>query len=501
MQVALKKYLVKLIYCTSLEWALLSVSLLPFFLISFFNQPAGDDFGDARSCLVNGFFDYQKLLYNSWSGRYTSNLAYAIGYQIRDLQSWLWFLKLMPIIWMLSLIGAAFFALSQLLPNLRRSVVLRLALWGVLLLLCGMPFLASAVYWYNGAAVYTLGTILTLLLIGAGARAMAAPGAKARWTWGLPAAGVIIGLLGCNELYIGGLAGGIGVAMVLGHPRTRRLLLVWLLALLVGGAASVLAPGNFIRGGDGGADAWQFSGSWAVAVAAKDVYLTATYMAGWCNNALLWLATLLFLPVARRIHGGARAVGAVEPRVVPPAAFWLVIITLGGIILSVGLLPLWFVNDIQQRVWNHTYFLFLLTWFLGVLYAVGRFRPWLNKLPPVRPAVTGGVRVLFFALLLAGNKSPVNRAYIDLAFRARDYERACLLRYGKLQQARRAGQKTVALPPLFERQHKYPLTIFLDELQTQPENIMNSGLAAYFQLDSVYLAHPPRPLGRVAEYQ
>jgi len=487
----------RLIAWPSLEWILLGASLLPFFLISAYNQPTDDDFLLATQRLTDSFIAFQRVLYLNWGGRYTSGLLWSLGYSGGDIHSWLTIIKLAPIAWLLGLIGAMYFALSSLRLSFSREQTLRFALWAVLVLLCGMPLLVSAIYWYCGAAVYTMATILTMLLVGCAGRSLQADTTAGCWLWQMLALFTIILLLGCNELCIVVVSGGIVLLLLLGPARARTMSLGWLLAMLAGGGAALLAPGNFVRMAVSMAGATKFSVGRAVVVTVKDIYLTQAHWAGWASSAPLWLASLLFVPVALQLHArllvtkSSRAKWLAYPHVLLP-----VIVLLAGIMLMTGLPTLWFSNDIPQRVWNYTYFLFLPTWFLAVQYCVSISAPGHHWLGAMSPTVLNSLKVLFFVLILTGNGSAVNRAYVDLTFRARAYNQASAMRYAMLEQAQQAGHRTMTLPPLVEREYQYPQTIFLHDLDLRASNIENVGMASYFHLDSVYLTKPAVPTVR-----
>ena len=490
-----RNHVLRLVTSRKLEWGLLLVSLLPFFLISAYNHPTDDDFLNAIRGRTEGFFHFQTLLYTQATGRYTSSMLYAFGYGFSDLQSWLVLIKLAPVCWLLGLLGSAYFALGAVL-TFRRSERARFALWGVLLFLHGMPLLATAIYWYCGAAVYTMGCIMTLLLVGAAGRALQVATAAARWGWGMLTTLIIVALIGCNEAYIGGVMGGIVLALLLGPARNRGLILGWVLAATAGGAASILAPGNFVRADVTMANGLKFGIGRLVAVVVKDVYVTQGHWAEWSNNALLWVATVLFVPVALRVHAHYVNPAPGSKWLRYPHSLLLAVILLAGFMLLMGVPTLLFSNDIPQRIWNYTYFLFLPTWFLLIQYLIGvssRWHPWLHAMPP---ALSSSLRILFFVLILLGSGSAVNRAYVDLAFRAPAYSRAYQARYAAIQSARQAGQPTVALPPLVERAYQYPMTIFLHDLEPRATNIANLNLAAYFRIDSISLTHPPVPTAR-----
>ena len=493
----LKKNVLRLISSQSLEWVLLIVALLPFFLISAFNHPTDDDFHNAARGSVESFIAFQKTLYTGWTGRYTSNLLYSLVYRSSDLPSWLRLIKLAPVLWLLGIIGSTYFAMRVVLPLFNRLTALRFTLWSVLLLLYGMPLLVSALYWYCGAAVYTIGCILSLLLLGAAGRALRATNGPVRWAWSLMAAFFVFALLGCNEIYIGGIGMGLALTLIFCAPHTRPVVLLWVLVMLVGGAFSIMAPGNFVRAAQEGISGGvKFSiGRLAVTIC-KDIYLTHAHWAAWSSNGLLWLVTILFLPVALRIHARySKSITGLKWFIYPNRLL-LVIIMLVGFMLFMGLPTFWLSNDVPQRIWNYTYFLFLPTWFLLVQYLVSISTPWHHWLRGMPSVLVSSLRILFFLLILTSSSSAVNRAYIDLAFRAREYDRANQARYMVLQEARKSGQKIVSLPPLMEQEYQYPLTIFMHDLDLQPKNIANTGLSNYFHLDSVYLNHLPVPIVR-----
>ena len=90
-------------------YLLIFLSLLPFFLASFYTHPSADDFGYAVRGLKLGWLEAQKHYYQNWSGRYTAtSLLSGSPVYFRNLVLY----KLMPVIWM-SLLTAAFSPLPR----------------------------------------------------------------------------------------------------------------------------------------------------------------------------------------------------------------------------------------------------------------------------------------------------------------------------------------------------------------------------------------------------
>ncbi|SDY70485.1 hypothetical protein SAMN04488069_1128 [Hymenobacter psychrophilus] len=475
------RQLVQLSSKPATEWLMLFVCLLPFVLISVFNHPTDDDFLDAVLARQQGFWKSMGFYYQHWTGRYTSSFLYGLVYKSATLDSWLLALRLAPVILLISLTGAGYFAIGGLGLPISASMKWRFALYGVLLYLCGIPLVASALYWFNGAAVYTSGLILGLLLAGLIGRCIHATSSADRVIWGILAAINGALLVGTNELMIVVTLIVVTVWLLGTTGPKKHWPLVVLIAASIGAIITVAAPGNFAR-----ADTvlrtmplWYQIGR----TGAKSIYLTISHIADWGSNGLLLSATVLF-------------VWWVRPRY--PSAYtgkWLRGAAVGGMVMVIMAMPtLWITNDVPARVWNVVYLLFLLCWFAGVLAAISR-RPL-----PASWRVTGRngrrLRVLWLVLIVLGYNNAVHSAYIDVAFKAQRYNRAQDQRYALLQQLQRMGRHDVEVQALLPHEYQYPGTIFLHELELFPNDIANEGMAAYFGLDSVRIKSLPARIRR-----
>lgn len=138
-------------------------SLLPFLILSAYNNPSADDFVYSITFLKDGFFLPQYNWYVGWSGRYIASAVLSlspisfysfIGYKFGSLA-------------LLALLGSAFYYLvnqifyKEILLN-RISICLLI----LLAYLYQMPKVASGLYWGAGASTYQLGNIFLLFMLG-----------------------------------------------------------------------------------------------------------------------------------------------------------------------------------------------------------------------------------------------------------------------------------------------------------------------------------------------
>ena len=460
-----RRKLRRLIACPFMEWVMLCACLLPFLLISCFNHPTDDDFHDALLARHLGLWESIQFYYMHWTGRYTSSFLYALVYRVLSLQTWLIALRLIPIVLIAGLLGVGRFALGALPYPLSGAVKWQVAGYGLVLYLYGIPLVSSALYWFNGAAVYTSGIILLLALLGLAGRCHRATAKKQRIAWGVLGAGAALMVAGTNELFMVAAVAGLMGWVLLSSRRFWPLII--LSAAIIGAAVSLWAPGNLARAATN-------SNTMPIAsrlmlTGAKAVYLTGAHLVQWSSSGVLLAATGLWLLTL--------------PAPAAPAIRWQ---WLGPATVSLGLLivltfpTLWFTNDVPARIWNALYFIFLLSWF--AVCTIARPLPATWQLPN---ATARRWRVGVLLVILLAHNTPVHQAYIDVAFKARAYNATQHRRYQLLRQAQQQGQAETTVPPLFTNEYQYPATIFLHDLEPEPEDIANAGMASYFGLDSV----------------
>jgi len=142
---------------------LLSLTILPFVILSYYSIPAYDDFDYALTTIENGYFQAQKIWYFTWSGRYFSQ---AVLTTINPLiyYSFAGYKALNVILILLFIFACIYFFKSIFQNEVSAIFALILSLSFTSLYLYKVPNVAFVFYWLSSVIVYTLSNILTLIL-------------------------------------------------------------------------------------------------------------------------------------------------------------------------------------------------------------------------------------------------------------------------------------------------------------------------------------------------
>ena len=141
---------------------LLVVIIVPFILISFFNNPATDDFYLANLSIKYGLYDVHFWHYNNWSGRYFSNGILFFSPLYFDN---FYFYKLIPIALLLLFVFAVKYFISTVFYSISNSKKWAISSLIIILYFIQVPEVCSAFYWLPAAMTYQFGVTLTLLFI------------------------------------------------------------------------------------------------------------------------------------------------------------------------------------------------------------------------------------------------------------------------------------------------------------------------------------------------
>lgn len=139
------------------------LAILPFIILSFFIHPSADDFVLTTSRLDTGFWEYQKLAFNSWGGRYFGTLIVSLNPLVYQ---WSFGYQLFPVF----LISACFFSVFLILKKIFTTILSGIEIIAYSLVFTALYFNvilspAEAFYWLTGAATYTISSIFVLVLI------------------------------------------------------------------------------------------------------------------------------------------------------------------------------------------------------------------------------------------------------------------------------------------------------------------------------------------------
>lgn len=136
------------------------LAILPFLIISFFNNPSADDFCFNANNQDFGYLGANLYSYNNYNGRFFS----AAILNLNSLVSGSFIIyKLTPIILFSSLFLSIYYLSSLLFYNFKRRDLIILSLLCLVVYLIQMPSVSQGFYWLAGSITYQLPNILTVI--------------------------------------------------------------------------------------------------------------------------------------------------------------------------------------------------------------------------------------------------------------------------------------------------------------------------------------------------
>lgn len=136
--------------------------IAPFLLLSYFNQPAGDDYWYNVSTRDLGYWKTQSYYFNEINSRY---IATAISSLTLWLSYNLVYYKLLPVVLIAMLIYVLYYLASIVFPNNSKKNNFLFSLFCFITFLINTPNLSSNFYWLSGAITYQLSNIIFILFL------------------------------------------------------------------------------------------------------------------------------------------------------------------------------------------------------------------------------------------------------------------------------------------------------------------------------------------------
>ena len=460
---------------------LLGLALLPFAGLAFYNQPFSDDFGTALLVRDAGSaWGAQRMLFATWSGRYTANLLQTAGNPL--VHNWPGGFQLAPLL----LLGGTLLAFRAMLGELGRRPLASAVRWQaaavlLLLILTWIPAIYPTFYWFTAGMAYQLGLILLLLGLVAGQRAIRStrPGLWATLTLalGLATAGLseVVVLLQAWTLLV--------ILVVTWKTGLTRARWVWgslLVVTLAGGLLSGMAAGNIARLHAVGPASQAWPRLWAAFWPATRS--TGQLLSSPDTIAALLLTTLLLAPLLMRLRNPGP--GRIRLPLGWGAGALLLGIELAFLFLEAAA-PGFRPGRATSFVWQW----FLLGW-LGVVWAA---LP--AQVPTAAQRVVAQVQrpaAWFVGLLLLGGLE--RNTWVEWLRNSPVFAAQTQARFAHLRQEARRGKHRAVVAPYtgFVPRH---VAIVGETLYYNPslsfEYYLNGSVARWFGLDSVNLAAPP----------
>ena len=456
---------------SSLPNLVFAAILLPFLLLCYYSRPAADDFSYADSVLRYGFWNAQAYWYTQWSGRFFSTFLVTLfcrptimggAYQIG------------PLLVIVLLFVGLFMLTRAIFPvGAGKRQVLGVALAVLAVFATQMPSTAEGFYWVTGAFSNEAANALFLILLGLIISVCRMGAAVSKVTY--PAAGLLaIAIAGSTEtvFVVAFLVLGFGtLAQILFRGPGWKIWAAALLVLVLAGAVSVLAPGNFVRAGT------IHHKSSILSAGAHSAKSLLEFLPVWIFSPALVAATLFvgacFYPHREVLHSAISRYGT---RVV-----WLPVIWLG--VLAAAFFPAFWATGILPpgRAMDSIYLFFLIGWFPSILIIVEVWQGW--RLPALVSEYSGSALALLILVACFAVTNNFRRAVSDLTSSARLYAMQLDRRTEYLQHARGTS---VLVPTLYS----LPGSIAFDDVTYDSTHWRNVAVSEFYGLKSIRRVRP-----------
>jgi hypothetical protein len=437
--------------------AVLTVAVLivvaAFGLLCAFDRPSIDDYWIAVLVRDEGFLDAQVRWYTQWHGKFFGMAAMSAFAWAFDIVHTYW---VAPALVLAAMWVGCLCLARALSPGLSRLSSLAAATALFAFYAAHVPEPHESIYWMTGAYAYQAGIVCALLLVASLAASVRTPVRAAM-------AGLLaLAVTGSSEtlmLPVLTLAGAWVLAAWTREVAWTRFGLVVAVAVGLGAAVMVLAPGNAVRSAHVSEQAHDLARALT-----KSLGHGAKYCARWTANPALWGASLLFAgPLCALAVRYRRPVGVLGVL----GVYLLVCVACFPAHWATGYGP---PPRARAAVWA----VFAVGWFFVVVPGVARACRASGRVWSERRRATVGAFALAVGLFVPGNTLA---AVGDLASgRAAAFRRECAARDACLREAPAAGARSVAVQSLAAR----PATLFVDDFASAPDDWRNGGAAAYY---------------------
>lgn len=456
------------------------IALLPFFIVSLFNQPAPwDDYSVALLVKERGYWGFYRHFLQHCNGRYVSALLQGLNPLAFDSFN---AFRLVPMIFMGGFIYACLFFMRRFWKNILSIRSLTMVTFGYCALF--FAYVRSAVelwYWHSSSVVYATAFIAVWLLLGVTVPLLRGEVLLRKEI--IIAAIIALLLPGISEaVAISALAFygimGLMVWLLPDVPAHRRQkTLQWLTV------AACIGIGLLFYGLLGGTQARLSAHveSFQWRRVATGLLMQLPIFASWAVNSTLWIFTLLIIPFLANMA-----------KELPPTHFfrlppWLMA-ALTFVVIFAAVFPYYWVTGfiiyIFVRIENIAFFWFLFFWFANlaawVNYLQNRWLVQWNEIPMYALVVLLAVG----CVKLYSPHTKVGVAWLTLLNGdAMQYEKDHRERYRRIAQHKKERpQDTLLLPPIDTHME----LLMFEELTENPQHkIANRDFAKYFGISAV----------------
>lgn len=438
---------------------LLLLAIAPYVYISFFAHPIADDFTYAYKGKQGNLFSTLLGEYNTWNGRYMSNIFVLINPIVYD--SFIGY-QLAPIVLIFLTIFSVFFFIRTLTNNVFKTYTnIVLASLFSLLFLHQMPIISEGIYWYTAAVTYQLGIIFLLYFIGFIILFLRN---KIVLKSKILHIGIIffylVATIGSNEILMIAVfllsAGMYLISRIIKAPNNT--LLFVLIASLLLSLLVYFAPGNSVR------ESFFPDNHKFIHSVVSSLAQCVRFFSNWIASASLILMSILYYAIHKKLSA--------EVEIFKKSFYLTPLLSIALVIFVIfigAFLPYWSTGIMgQHRSMNVSYFLFLIVWFINltVFYNRGFLHFDIKHTNTIKALFI----LIWFSLVFSKNG-------FDVLF---DIQKGDHILYNKQMTERytivEQSTDTIYFKPIVNK----PKTLFVLDITDNPENWQNTGYAIFF---------------------
>ena len=438
-----------------------SLSILPFIVISFFNNPTADDFCYNCQSRDLGFWNAQLAWYNGWSGRYFSSAILSIKPLVSD--SFLIY-KLIPIILLISLFTSIYYLSSLLFVDLKKRDFFILSFFIMTLYLIQMPSISQGFYWLAGSITYQLSNILAVLLFCFLIK-LIETNEKKYLIISIFFAFLVIGSNEASMLLISFLIGVIFIIKSIQQKKINYSILILLIFTIIFSLIVIKSPGNSIR-----ASSYPNKNQIFYAIY-KSILAVKSYLGIWLPFIIVF--TFIFFDyLNEKIEIKTSKIFNVNPIIVFFVVFSIPFIGFFTGYWSVGRTP-------PFRTINVIYFYFL----IGIIYLTFVLFFKLKQNDKNFITYSKWVKYSLFIIIFIqlGQENNIRTAYSDLfSGKAYNYDLELKNRYKNIQNS---ANNILFVPKLTYE----PITIFCGDITNNSKDWRNQCYDAYYKPKSIII--------------
>jgi hypothetical protein len=465
-------------------FVILILMTLPFFILAFFNHPSADDYCIASMIKNNSFWDYQKAIYNTWTGRYFANFAQALYTKNIDLVI---ASRIIPIFLLSSLLISIITFISVLSKGLLSR--LKIALYSLILFVLYLnifPSTSEGVYWITGATEYLFANILTLFFLSIVIKLNIVEKTTTKIFLTLLAVMLSFMAIGLNEINLCIIFSIIFLTLLYRlyfKQKFSYFNLIILLFILIFCYLDISAPGNYLRAGE-------FSGKFGLLSSLRISAISVIKLFGiHFQNPSFLLISLVFIPFAITISTKFeifKNVLRINPFIILVSSLLFIFLLYIPATFSMGINP-------PMRVHSTIAFVFMMLWFFNIIVFINQVKPSVAENFSINKKL---VFVLWIVIIITmmtdfykepgqqiNYRGNVCRAIYDVTFRACDFNKQMNERYAHIIKAKQAGLKAIE----FDELKNAPTTIFFIDVSKEKDHWINSCYSQYYSIDTISL--------------